>query len=175
MGWSFSTAWRTRKDLISELTETEKSAERTRTSLAHCLRGNVLWSVWAITYTDERPTRRYIGCDLLQNGGKDEGWGYKDMCEAVHPYYYTCPLKYLDMVPEVASPDWRAEVIKQHAIRNTRLEVGMIVGLAGCVIPAVWITQVRPSVQGRSRDGHLFRIRRSHLSGDIFETWPEEA
>lgn len=107
MGWSFLMD-ATRKDLIRELThETE-----TRKCLKKCTRGNVLWTVWEYRAEDGE-TKRYIGCDLMQKQ-RGYGWGYKDMCESVHPYYYSCPLSYLKLAP-VASEEWRAEVHKYHA------------------------------------------------------------
>ncbi len=50
--------------------------------------------------------------DLLQSsGGK---WGYKAMDESMAPYYYSCPLRYLDMAKEL-SPGWREKVRAHHA------------------------------------------------------------
>jgi len=45
MGWFFNPNWQTRKQLVEDLTKTEANENRTRTCLAHCLRGQVLWSV----------------------------------------------------------------------------------------------------------------------------------
>ena len=45
-------------------------------------------------------------------------WGYKDLDEAMFPYYFSCPLKYLDMVPiEIygGHPEWRERVRAYHA------------------------------------------------------------
>lgn len=61
-----------------------------------------------------QPTERWIGCDLLEYSKRDEGWGYKDMDESMHPYYYSCPLSYLDMVPVVGSEEWRQGVREYH-------------------------------------------------------------
>lgn len=73
--------------------------------LAHCFRGGrfsgVLWSVWERTFEGgkARPTERWIQCDLLRYSRSNEGWGYKDMEESMHPYFYSCPLGYLEIVP----------------------------------------------------------------------------
>ena len=56
----------------------------------------------------------YIGCHLLESSGGD--WGYKSLDESVHPYYYSCPLRYLDMAP-VQSSEWRERVHRFHAGR----------------------------------------------------------
>jgi len=68
----------------------------------------------------ERPTERWIGCDLLDYSKADEGWGYKDMEEGMHPYFYSCPLKYLALVPAVASEEWREGVRQYHARQNEK-------------------------------------------------------
>ena len=130
MGWLF-TCGSTRRELIADRT---KSWERTSgemlvqsTCLAHCYRGNVfsgvLWSVWERTFTKDgaevQPTERWIQCDLLQYQ-RDYGWGYKDMEESMHPYYFSCPQKYLDMVPldrYGGNAEWRAEVKRHHQRR----------------------------------------------------------
>ena len=112
MGWYFDPTLKTRKALVEDLTRTEANENKTRQCLAHCLRGNVLWSVVEFSFSDGSSPRRYIGCDLLQNGGRS-GWGYKPMEESVGPYYYSCPMKYLTLVPEVANQAWRDEVIRR--------------------------------------------------------------
>ena len=58
---------------------------------------------------------RYIRCDLLERSGGQ--WGYKPLDESMHPYYYTCPLSYLDLAPE-QSADWRAGVRAFHTRRR---------------------------------------------------------
>jgi hypothetical protein len=171
MGWTYSTGWETRQTLVNHLTRTETNDTRTRTCITSCVRGNVLWSVWEIIYPD-KPAKRYIGCDLLQNGGHNRGWGYKDMCESVHPYYYSCPLKYLELVPEVANQEWRDKVTKYHATRKIPLRKGLIVGLKECVVPALMVEQVTPKLVGTSRDGRRFAFKRGNMSGEVFETWP---
>jgi len=55
-----------------------------------------------------------IGCHLLESEGHE--WGYKSLVEAEHPYYYSCPLRYLDMVPQRCAT-WRARV---HAFHQQR-------------------------------------------------------
>lgn len=128
MGWLF-TCGSTRRDLIAERTEVW---ERTNadglvinsTCLAHCYRGGVfsgvLWSVWERTFTrngaEASPKQRWIMCDLLRHQ-RDYGWGYKDMEESMHPFYYSCPKKYLDMVPLEqfgGNAEWREQVIEHH-------------------------------------------------------------
>lgn len=138
MGWTFG--WSRRKDLITERIrnwENTKDYDYTvkSTCLAHCYRGGVragvLWTVWEQTFTNPdgtpaKPTVLYIGCDKLEYKRmspkhfpySDGDWGYQDMCESMHPFYYSCPLKYLDMVP-VACEEWREGV---RAYRQRQIE-----------------------------------------------------
>lgn len=128
MGWLFK-AGLSRKDLIEERT---KDWERTQpdgtviktTCLAQCYRGasfcGVLWSVWERTFSRDgqevQSKERWIVCDLLRYQG--EAWGYKDIEECMGPYYYSCPLKYLDLVPldiYGGNVEWREQVREHHA------------------------------------------------------------
>jgi hypothetical protein len=94
-----------------------------RKCLAHCYRGSpfagVLWTVWEQTFQcagrSNRPAERWIGCDRLRYH-TGYGWGYMDMDERMHPNYYSCPLKYLALVPLTkfgGNREWRRRV-KQH-------------------------------------------------------------
>lgn len=95
--------------------------------MKRCYRGGYgsgnLWTVWEVTLEgqaeSEPPLYRYIELFMLQyyRGKAEElvGWGYKPIPEKDHPYFYSCPLSYLDMVPEdrypeQTRPDWRRTV-----------------------------------------------------------------
>lgn len=139
MGWLF-TAGSTRKTLIAErisnwTTEGAEGMTVTSTCLAHCYRGGafsgVLWAVWKRTFIkDEQPVKpveRWITCDLLRHQ-RDYGWGYKDMDESMHPYFYSCPFKYLEMVPidqYGGNAEWREGVRAYHSRqREKRRQAG---------------------------------------------------
>jgi hypothetical protein len=128
MGWLFKSGC-SRRDLVAERTE---DWERTNaegmlvktTCLAHCYRGGVfsgvLWTVWGRSFTKDgaeiQPIERWIGCDLLRSQ-KGFGWGYKDLDESMFPYYFSCPLKYIDLVPIEkfgGNAEWRATVHRYH-------------------------------------------------------------
>lgn len=121
MGWYFSR--QTRDQLIRELT-TPKASEQARSEvIAHALRGNVLWSVVRVTPKqagafdlEEAESTTFIRCDLLKGSGGE--WGYKPLDESMHPYYYSCPLAYLEMAP-VRSEAWREGVRAYHRRRCT--------------------------------------------------------
>ncbi|WP_407733136.1 hypothetical protein [Pseudomonas citronellolis] len=121
MGWLFSSP--TRSELIQALIRPTDTAQARVRVIAHTLRGNVLWSVSEVTakaagvHPSLAPgeSLRYIRCDLLQRSGGS--WGYKAMDESMAPYYYTCPLRYLDMTPTLSAP-WREKVQAYHARRH---------------------------------------------------------
>ena len=128
MGWLFPYG-ATRKSLIADRIEgwQRDTDEMTIKSecLRHCFRGGrfsgVLWSVWKQTFTkdgiDVQPERRFINCDLLEYARRHEGWGYKDLDESMHPFYYSCPLSYLALVPIDqfgGNAEWRKIVVEYH-------------------------------------------------------------
>jgi hypothetical protein len=130
MGWLFKHGC-SRKDLIEERAKSWEatSGEMLVTSvcLAHCYRGNlysgILWAVWERTYTKDgqaiKPVERWITCDLLRHR-KDYGWGYKDLEESMFPYYFSCPLGYLELVPidqYGGHAEWREGVQRYHALQ----------------------------------------------------------
>lgn len=167
MGWLF-TQNQTRAQLIRHLIRTEDNARARYVTLAHCVRGNVLWTVREVTYKTDAfgylPgfPYRYIGCDLMA-GRRGFGWGYKDLCESMGPCYYHCPLTYLATVPE-ANADWRAAVRHWHERQSRPIHVGDIWLLVPrCSVRAVEIVSVRP-LRGRGRpDGVLYRLKRDLL------------
>lgn len=129
MGWTYPNGV-SRKELIQQRTRTwEREIDGVvvkSNCLAHCFRGGrfsgVLWSVWERTFERDgqqvERTQRWITCDLIRCHGGE--WGYKDMQEAEHPYYYSCPITYLDLVPIEqygGHPDWRQEVRFRHQER----------------------------------------------------------
>lgn len=110
MGWTFQYG-QSKADLVKERMESFCSDKGARlTCIKHSLRGNHLWKVWERTHPTEGVTR-FIGLDLLQKNNGE--WGYKDMSESCHPYYFDCPLSFLDMVP-VACEAWRKGVREWH-------------------------------------------------------------
>lgn len=126
MGWYYANAYSERSDrkrLIADLTADSVTPQKTQKCLSHCLRGNVLWTVWEIE-TKNKDVFRFIGCDLLSYEGKgDACWGHKPMDEDMGPNYYSCPLKYLKMAPNPQtqnSKDWRKDVIRIHSEKRAR-------------------------------------------------------
>jgi hypothetical protein len=122
MGWYFSR--QSRDQLIRELIEPQESERARSVVLAHTLRSNVLWSLVRVTAKQAGAldlavgeSTTFIRCDLLQGSGGE--WGYKPMDESMHPYYYSCPLRYLDRAP-VRCAEWREGVRAYHAQRRAQ-------------------------------------------------------
>lgn len=120
MGWLFS--HRSRSELIHYLVQPQDCQAAHVETLAYTLRGNVLWSVVKITAKEPNMLNlaggefhTYIGCTLLQCYRNE--WSYKSMDESVHPYYYSCPLSYLERAP-TQSPEWRERVRAYHDHRR---------------------------------------------------------
>jgi hypothetical protein len=126
MGWYYPHGLN-RKELIAQRVEDwERDTGEMlvkSTCLKHCYRGGVfsgvLWSVWERTFTKDgkevQPSQRWIQCDLLHCYQGE--WGYKPLEESMGPYYSSCPLSYLDLVPldrYGGNPEWREAVIEHH-------------------------------------------------------------
>lgn len=111
MGWYY-TIGGDRRGVMDEI----MAPSNYRKVLKRTLRGNVLWTVEEYK-PDNGPSQKFIGCYLLQP--HRDGWGYKPMNEAAHPYYYTCPLSWLAEVPEECH-NWREGVRRYHERRKLR-------------------------------------------------------
>jgi len=161
MGWLYLSN-HTKTDLIRELTAPEESEARRWETLAHSVRDNVLWAVVSITDKLKDTHKHYIVCHLLDREHGGTAWGYKSIDEGMHPHYYSCPLKYLKMVPEVACADWRKRVREYHQQRNQlrarsrKVKVGQKIGLVNASVPWVVITSKKP-LRG-DHEGKCYRI-----------------
>lgn len=126
MGWTYPHG-ANRRSLIEDRTqpwERESNGLTVKsTCLAHCFRGGrfsgVLWAVWERTFEKNgqqtEPEHRWITCDLIRCHSGE--WGYKDMSEACGPFYFSCPRKYLDLVPldqYGGNAEWRQQVREHH-------------------------------------------------------------
>jgi len=160
MGWLFIQS-ATRADIIYRCIRTISNDDTRWTTIAHCTKGNVLWAVVEAVRKDTGEAERAIICYLIAPR-KAYGWGYKDIPECMGPFYYSCPLAYLDLAPE-ANAAWRQLVRDWHARMARVVRVGETWSLIGCKIGMVDITSVRP-LRGRGReDGVLYRIPRRLL------------
>lgn len=100
--------------------------------------------LWGVLRIDGEPVTIIL---WLVDRRRDE-WGYKDMEESMGPFYYTCPLRLLDIAPEENS-EWREHVRAFHERRSRKVTVGQRLVLKGFRIgatrdPEVEITSVKP-------------------------------
>lgn len=116
MGWYFRRC--SRDELIGELIKPSETDRVQTEVIAHTVIDNVLWSVRRATAKQPGfmnlaigQSYSYIRCDLLDQCG--DKCGYKLLDESMHPYYYTCPLAYLELAP-VQCPEWRERVRAYH-------------------------------------------------------------
>lgn len=147
MGWDF-THQATKKDIINQLIARKQSGHKHWNTVDFSVRGNILWMLEEYTDTDAMTNERYIVCALLKSQ-RGYGWGYKDMTEAMEPFYYNCPLKFLDRAP-VTCQEWRNKVRMYHAQQAHKkdvlriLEVGDKLILKGSTIPHVIVSSLKP-------------------------------
>jgi hypothetical protein len=103
MGWTFLYDAPEKKHVIEDCTRGSDKLKCVRKAV----HGNELWTIWHNTETNTK----YIVLFLLAR--RDGNWGYKDMTEAMGPYYYQCPLSFLAEVP-AADEEWREKVRQFH-------------------------------------------------------------
>jgi hypothetical protein len=130
--------------------------------------------VWEVSIGDV--VSRYIGCDIIQK--KAGEIRYKGMAEADGPYYYSCPMRYLDMVPQVANQEWRDIVIRRANVKKLEIKPGVIYQLnEGFLMKYIKVIRVydKDKFQAEDRNGRSFTIKRSYLSGATYRTWPGDA
>jgi hypothetical protein len=114
MGWIFAT-FEYRQALIDELTQSYESENAFHTCVEYKSMPGIVWAVWEQVDKHTGKASRYITCYLIK--GKIPNVGYKAMDESMGPCYYSCPLEYLDMVPEPQSKyseGWRDKVRAHH-------------------------------------------------------------
>jgi hypothetical protein len=142
MGW-FHTQRATKRAIIQDCIAERDSRVAHETTLAHCVRGNVLWTVHERLDKPTGQRRRFIGCYLLRSN-PGFGWGYKPLDESMGPAVASCPLAYLKLAP-TANPAWRTKVLTYHARQRRRFTVGDKVTLIGATVPPwVVIRSLRP-------------------------------
>lgn len=145
MGWLFG--WSTRGELADHLI----SGNGVKT-IKHAWKGNNLWAVQEGTKRDG--TKELFIALYLTKGrtNSSEGWGYKDMDETAGPYYYNCPISFLNMVPDPGgyATEWRAQVLSRALKAKQKFSVGQKITLYG---KPYTITEVLPKGQYRIDNG----------------------
>lgn len=128
MGWWYETVPCSKGEYVSRLcephhwTRDDGVALESRT-IGKALVGNHLWSVVAL-FRGGKEVDRSIRLNLLSS--HDGCWGNKELYEEVGPYYYDCPLKFLDVTPPSSNKlavGWRDEVRAEAARAKARAEI----------------------------------------------------
>ena len=165
MGWLISQDL-SKDEQIRELVQGWHNEEKGRGGkfLAHSVRGNTLFAVLQ-PYKVGEPERvedRIIIVFLLRKD-RGAGWGYKDMDETMNPYYYNCPLKFLELAPHAHgqySEEWRAGVRAYHAKRKAMAVT------SGAIAPGVRFRFADGyKIFGQSADGETGTILRKSGRG----------
>ena len=161
MGWYYTNDG-SRADVIAELTEDNSKEGKVYRTLRKCFRGNVMYALHETGPIGE--TKKWIGVYLLQKGTRDyPGWGYKPMDETMEPYYYDCPVSYLDAADEPmgdGAKRWR-EVVREKAARRASIKPKAGESWRLRSGKEVRIKSVRP-LHGWI-GGTLYRIKRTNL------------
>jgi hypothetical protein len=95
-------------------------------------------------------------------------YGYKEMCESVHPFAYNCPLKYLKQAVVVCQ-EWRDGVVKFHNDKSklrdmiALLMYGDIIKLNSLSVPEVRIVSVKPLLGVSTANGKMYKISSRNL------------
>lgn len=116
MGWTFRCDPSFgRKQLIEDLRRPSRFSEGTQL-LQACAKGNNHW------YLAKTGDKIWIGLDLMQGGGRNQGWGYKDMDESCGPNEVDCPISYLDKAsePRGYAEAWRQRVREYHTTQAAK-------------------------------------------------------
>ena len=160
MGWYY-THGASRSDIITELTHEQVTEDRVFRTLRKCFRGNTMYTLHEGGKPGE--TKKWLGVYLLQRSSS--GWGYKPMSEDALPYYFDCPVSYLDEADPATTEnakEWRQTVRDSAAKRAAKKpKKGEIWSLVGCLIKQVKIINLRP-LRGTA-NGTTYRIKRSLL------------
>jgi hypothetical protein len=99
MGWDFTEGF-SKKDMIDDIKRTIGA-----NLIASKVVGREFWLV------EKAGESSQIVLFLLAKNGQD--WGYKDMTESMGPYYYKCPIAFLDLAPE-RNAEWRRQIRAKH-------------------------------------------------------------
>lgn len=155
MGWLFREGLGSKKEAAEWALEGFKSRV-----IASAVKGNQLWFVAEINQEVFGPRERFIGLILLSK--KNGMWGKKWMEEVMHPYFYGCPVSYLEMAHQ-QSAEWRAGVKKFNERAKRVFELGQQVELPNCKPSKFRVVSVKP-LKGVDESGRLWRLPKARVA-----------
>jgi len=165
--------WKSRKELIAYLCDEQTGCKTLARKVTSECGQLVLWAVQEICpESKESPGLRFIVCYLIGYDRRHGLYGYKELGETMGPSYYSCPLSFLEMVPEPEGEyvkEWRENVRRFHAdmTENARrfktLKIGETVTLRdGCTPSEVVLTSLKPLCG--THDGVLYGVSKWDLA-----------
>ena len=169
MGWTFLYDAPEKRDVIEDCTRGSDKLKCVRKAV----HGNELWTIWHNTETN----CKYIVLFLLAR--RDSNWGYKDMTESMGPFYYQCPLSFLDEVP-VANEEWREKVQAFHAQKKDNrkllreIRAGKIVKMRGTKPSEFRVVLTKPLIGVALENGQRYKLVKSRITevrDDPDTTW----
>ena len=193
MGWFF-TRGQTKEGLIKHLTQPwgndcgENNVNHVEcTCIKYALHGNHLWGVFERIISEKATNKeieriRWISLFLLAKE-RNYGYGYKDMDEYSGPYYWDCPIKFLDLAPRIEKDDesgyslkwregvksyWKNQHDKVENKKNilSKIKIGTRIFIYGCKPDSFIITGIDgKDVSGEEIGTCLpYRIKPKHLA-----------
>lgn len=123
MGWLFCSP--TRSDLIAHI-KRDVATSTNLTPVGFSTVGNFLYALVDVHKTPTRPAYKTILVFKMQGSSSSDSphyrWGYKGMDEAMEPYVYTCPLKFLDASTNnhPSAVQWREDCRAEHTRKASR-------------------------------------------------------
>ena len=100
MGWTSSSSWVTKQDVVEHVTSQYVWGEKFNI-LKTSDKGKCFWLL--VEYTQgERKGQRFIALFLINRESKE--WGYKDMDESCGPCYYNCPVSFINEAAKTNVP-----------------------------------------------------------------------
>jgi hypothetical protein len=172
MGWLYLHECDTKASIRDHILRdcTSDDERSTRRVLAHRTVGNHLWLAYeAIPKAEKEPIRCVILFLLAQNEGN---WGYKDMDETMHPYYYDCPKAIIEAAGPTTHEEaikWRAKVDTYHAEQAVKrnlakqITVGTVVTLKGCTPTTFRVASLAPFRGYCVESGRLYKLTKSRI------------
>lgn len=134
-------------------------------------------TLWTLQVRESRSpagvkSRLEITCHLLARK-TGFGWGVKSLSAESHPYYYDCPVDYLDYQDDAGRtasycPAWAEKVREYDRKERMVLRDGQVFTLVNCVVPEVRLAKVSGRVlYGVCQKGKLYKLKRSFLGEEV--------
>lgn len=120
MGWTFSREWKTKKDLIKSQTEELRwyDGDGYIKPLKIKTVRNGAWVLYEYKRGDNPIEKRIVFYLIEKHDGE---YGYKDMSAKSHPYYYDCPVAWLNETDDKGDmyQEW-ASIVRRESDKNKK-------------------------------------------------------